>query len=490
MDISSRFEEKNVLGNLNIDLNLDIDELQNIDEENIRLDMDLLNDNVLELNSEIDEYKKNNKDNKMTNETNLIKNIFDFQDEYYEENLVFQDLRTQKMSEAEYLEYINCRIQGFLTRGKKLFLNYLQNIITSANLFKSQNNKIYKNNLINSNNKMRNCNRNIVTNINYSINNINDEDLIENEKVENNFYNNYNNNTSAKLYSNEFGSNYKYMQDNSFNVPFELKDQGNLELICFILKEIMSKIIKNAIKNKNHEKKLILLRYPLNVEDIDNFGMEELDKLEHFLSDYSISIYLMKEFKKKKFCKLNNKNVKIKKIKNNFYVIIKKYIFLYDEEAEYFRKNRKNMEEKVNNQFKFLMTEFIKLNNINKKRKNSLNIKNKSKTKKINNFNKNGNDQSIQLEEERNLLKEMNKKYLLKYLNIKHYYEFYLLKDIIREVDNENFAINFIKLKNITKRYYGKKFENWINMEDIDRLFIKNELNNILSIEDKDNEIL
>lgn len=470
--MSSKLEEKNSIENINLDLNLDIDELNNINE-NPTLNL-ILDENDLGIESENetpDEVVLNKNEGK---ENSLIKNIFDIQDEYYEENLAFQDFRTQRMNEAEYLEYINCRIQGFLTRGKKLFLNYLQNIIVTGNLFKSLN-KVYKSN--NNNNKLVKNNINN-SNLNYSINNINDEDLIQNQRFENSFYGN-NTNNSDKTSKNNF-------IDTSYNVPYELKDQGNLELVCYILKEIMNKIVKNAIKNSNPERKLIILKYPLYVEDIEHYAMQELEKLEQFLSDYSISIYLMKEFKKKKFCKLNNKNIKIKKIKSSFYVIVKKYIFLEPKEADYLRKNRKSIEEKISIKFKMLLTEFVKQSN-SKKKKISSSSKQKNKNYISNNQE---NEDLIILEEERNLLKEIDKKFILNHLNINHYYEYYLLKDILKEFDEKKFSINFLKLKKITKKYFSKKFEMWINMNEFDRLFYINEFNHILGIKDKENDVI
>ncbi len=458
-----------------MDLNLEIDELNNINE-NPALNL-VLDKNDLGINSEDESVEPSLKMNE-AKESNLIKSIFDIQDEFYEENLAFQDFRTQKMNEAEYLEYINCRIQGFLTRGKKLFLNHLQNIIVSANIFKTSSKALKSNNNSCNNNSIKlgkiNCN---ISNMNYSINNINDEDLIENHRYENSFCGN-NLNFSDKNMKNNY-------IDTSYNVPYELKDQGNLELVCFILKEIMNKIVKYAIKNNNPERKLVVLKYPLNVEDIEIYALQELDKLEQFLSDYSVSIYLMKEFKKKKFCKLNNKNVKIKKSKSSFFVIIKKYIFLEAHEADHLRKNRKSMEERVSNQFKLLLSELVKQTNSKKKKYSISKVKDNNKA-----LLREENEDLINLGEETNLLKEVDKRLLLNHLNIKHYYEFYLLKDVLKEADNRKFSINFLKLKKITKKFFSKKFEIWINMDDLDRLFYKSEFNNILGIKDKDNDVI
>ena len=147
------------------------------------------------------------------------------------------------------------------------------------------------------------------------------------------------------------------------------------------------------------------------------------------------------------------------------------------------------MEETISNQFKFLYNEFIKQSNT-KKRKNSLNNKNRNNKNKKNNQSKDLNNEDLIVleEEEKDLLKELDKKYLINFLNINHYYEYYLLKDVLKEVDAKKFSINFPKLKKITKKYFTKKFEAWINMDEITRLFFKNEFNQILGIKDTEND--
>jgi len=108
-----------------------------------------------------------------------------------------------------------------------------------------------------------------------------------------------------------------------------------------------------------------------------------------------------------------------------------------------------------------------------------------------NNKGKSGENGSlVTLEKEKNLLKEIEKRYLLNHLNLKHYYEYYLLKDVLKEIDDRKFSINFLKLKKITRKYFFKKFEIWINIDELDRMFYKNEFNNILGIKDKENEII
>lgn len=515
MDFLCKLDEKNSLINLNLDYNLDLDLVINndiIDNENKMVEEDEIENtiNIKQkniINNNISNNDKNTNNGSVADGYNqIIENIFEEKDELYYENLAFQDLRTRKMKEAEYLEYINCRIQSFLTRGKKLFLNYLQNIVTSSNIFNNNsnsnrvissntNNKFLNTTKIPSNNNRSFLNKSI-NNVNYKINDINDEDLILLQSSEN-FHNNsyFNNDNIYKTGDNSYNNLNNYA-DNSLNIPYELKDQGNLELTCFIVKEIMHKIIKQAIKNKSPEKKLELLRYALAVEDIEKFASEELEKLEQFLQDYSESIYLMKELKKKKFCKHNNKNVKIKKNKKSFYVIIKKYIFLDKKEADFFRKNRKKMEEKVSNNFKFLFNEYI--NNINKSRRQKLHRNTSNSGRNNVKINKNFQSEKIPqiqndltiLQEDRNLLKEIDKKYLLEFLHINHYYEFYLFKDILKEITDQIVLILFTKIKKITKKYFANKLETWLNYDEISRKLIINEFNTILRIKDYENDVI
>jgi hypothetical protein len=525
--------------NLNIDI---VDEDENENE----------NENHKDLNSN-NSYEDNDNDNDNGNYKDnndpynkLFKNIFEDKDDLYYENLNFQDQRTQNMNEAEYLEYINCRSQSLLSKGKKIFLNYLNSIFisTSSNNQKNKNKQnininINKENHYNNNNSNINLKENTHFS-NYSINNINDEDLIESQKKENSYFNNYNNNSNKNEYIN---NNKKNLDDNNnteinwdlinSSVPCELKDPGNLELACFILKEIMHKIVKLGIKNKNPANKLMILNYPLTVEDLEENAEKELDKLDQFLNDYSVSIYLMKEFKKKKLLKLNNKNVKIKKKKGSFFAIIKKYIFLEPKESEFFRKNRKSIENKIMEKFKYLYNKYLiqinskkksilnkKIengkNNINKNRKSTRNIYyNKNKNQDESDNNNNNEDENISNNDlivitqsqddynnnDKDILKEISKKYLVDILDISNYYEYYLLRDIIKENEDNNnnninininnyVTINFSKLKKINKKYFNKKFDIWLKFDYLDKEFYKNEYRKIKGIKEESSELI
>ena len=54
-------------------------------------------------------------------------------EELNREIALFQDKRTELMDQKTYEEYIKCRQINFLSRGKKYFLNYLQNIANDEN---------------------------------------------------------------------------------------------------------------------------------------------------------------------------------------------------------------------------------------------------------------------------------------------------------------------------------------------------------------------
>ena len=59
-------------------------------------------------------------------------------EELNREIALFQDKRTELMDQKTYEEYIKCRQINFLSRGKKYFLNYLQNIANDENKFPNE----------------------------------------------------------------------------------------------------------------------------------------------------------------------------------------------------------------------------------------------------------------------------------------------------------------------------------------------------------------
>ena len=266
----------------------------------------------------------------------VLSNLLEDKNENYYEDLAFQDERTKYMNEMEYMEFNNCRTQSFLTKGKKNFINYLQNIVP--------------------------------------------------------------------------------------NGPFELRDQNNLEFISYLIKEIIHKIIKQTVKNRNPEKKLIVQDQPLQISEIDELATYELEIIDSFLNDYYNSVYLIKEFKKKKYDKENNKNVKVKKKGNSFFVIIKKFIFLDD--CENFKKIKKVSEKKILDYAKSLT---------------------QGKNKKD--------------------LITMSKEEFLQSYPLNNAYEYFILRDLIA-ADEDNVSLKLASIKKINKKYLNIKLKEWLSLTD------------------------
>ena len=113
----------------------------NENNENKNIEKEIINniDNKNDLNLNFEkEYNYENKKNK--NMFNLFNNE---KDDTNIEIALFQDKRTELMDSKTYEEYIKCRQQNFLSRGKKYFLNFLQNFAKEEkfpNEFKESNN--------------------------------------------------------------------------------------------------------------------------------------------------------------------------------------------------------------------------------------------------------------------------------------------------------------------------------------------------------------
>jgi hypothetical protein len=273
----------------------------------------------------------------------FIDNIFEDKDSEYYENLIYQDERTKKMTEQEYIEYNMCRTQSFMSKNKKIFLNYLTTLMP--------------------------------------------------------------------------------------NLPYDLKDQSNMELVSFLIKELIHKIVKQAIKNKNPENKLFILKHPLLVCDVEELINQELDTIESFLSDYYNSIYLIKEFKKKRVSKDNNKNVKVRKDGHRITLIIKKFVFLDDSET--FKKYKKLAENKLTSLIKKLSSG-----------------RNKEKQTQV-------------IEE------------------IANYYEYFLMKDYFTILSRDKVQYNPSNLRKINKKYISTKLKQWLSLSTYEREIVINEYNNI-----------
>ena len=149
--INSNNEENNTTNNI-FDIDESLDELNfygedeennenNENNENKNIEKEIINniDNKNDLNLNFEkEYNYENKKNK--NMFNLFNNE---KDDTNIEIALFQDKRTELMDSKTYEEYIKCRQQNFLSRGKKYFLNFLQYFAKEEifpNEFKESNN--------------------------------------------------------------------------------------------------------------------------------------------------------------------------------------------------------------------------------------------------------------------------------------------------------------------------------------------------------------
>jgi len=132
-------DEENNENNENIENKENNENNENNENKNIEKEIinNIDNKNDLNLNFE-KEYNYENKKNK--NMFNLFNNE---KDDTNIELALFQDKRTELMDSKTYEEYIKCRQQNFLSRGKKYFLNFLQNFAKEEkfpNEFKESNN--------------------------------------------------------------------------------------------------------------------------------------------------------------------------------------------------------------------------------------------------------------------------------------------------------------------------------------------------------------
>lgn len=389
-EIDQNFFGANNEGNNNndmSDLDESLDELNMYGDENdenkkniINNDNDIDNDNEISFNKEENNFEnKNNKKNISFNIINKEK------DENNKEITLFQDKRTELMDAKTYEEYIKCRQQNFLTRGKKFFLNFLQN----------------------------------------------------------------------------------FVKDDKF--PNELKENNNLELIAFILNEEIKKIITNSIRNKHPNKKLFIITQPLSPEDIELSYQKEIQILSNFLNCFHNDIYMINEFKKKKLSnKIHNKNTKIKNGKNGeIYLIIKKFAFIHDkEESEFLSKMKSISETQVINGILKLREQLVKAKNHKLNMREGLRNNNKNNTQQNNKF--------------------IGIKEMIDFIGVDNYYEYYLCKDYIRNINLDQIKMNEFNsylsmLNKINKKKICSKFDDWLNMSPEEKQEIKKEFKNLTS---------
>ena len=375
------------------DLDESLDELniygEDENEKNIenKDDKKIVKKEIINLEEEEKEYNLNEGNNIKNNIINNNKLFFEKEkDDINKEITIFQDKRTELMDSKTYEDYIKCRQQNFLTRGKKFFLSFLQN-------------------------------------------------FVKEEKF-----------------------------------PNELKESNNIELIAFILNEEIKKIITNSIRNKHPNKKLFILTQPLSPEDIEISCQKEIQILSTFLNNFHNDIYMINEYKKKKIGNKNhNKNIKIKNGKNGeIYLIIKKFAFIHDkEESEFLSKTKSISETQVINGILKLREQLIKAKN------QKLNMREGLRNNNKNNYNQQ-NKRFIGIKE------------MIDFIGIDNYYEYFLCKDYVRDINLEEIKMNEFNnylsmLNKINKKKINSKFDEWINLNPEQKLEIKNEFKNYTS---------
>ena len=256
---------------------------------------------------------------------------------------------------------------------------------------------------------------------------------------------------------------------------FKVKEQNkwiknnmkNILIVDNIIFYQKEKKLFKIIKEKHPKKKLFILTQPLSIDDISPFCKREIENLTSFFQDFSHDINLIKEFKKKSFADKNhNKNCKVKKGENGeINLIIKKNIFISDEKESEFFKKRKNYENQV---FTTIMLYKDKLIKIRKDKSNMRYLRNSDKK-----------------EIDKNQNQILTIKDLLNEYGINNYYEYFLIKDIIFEINiveiKPNEILHKISLLNkVNKKKLSQKFDLWIKMTNKEKDEIKKQFENIM----------
>ena len=139
--------------------------------------------------------------------------------------------------------------------------------------------------------------------------------------------------------------------------------------------------------------------------------------------------------------------------------MIKKYIFIQDpEECEFLSKNKQASEVQVINGILKLREQIIKIKNL--KINNREGLRKNKKNEKNKNF--------------------IGIKEMIDFIGVDNYYEYFLCKNYIREINLEeiktNDLTNYISMLNkVNKKKICAKFEEWLNMSNEQKNEIKNE---------------
>ena len=256
------------------------------------------------------------------------------------------------------------------------------------------------------------------------------------------------------------------------NAATELKESSNVELIAFILKEQIKKIVSESIKAKHPDKKLFVLLHPLTVDDVRYACEKEINVVKTFMERYLSDVRLVKEFRKKGeggvTCGcgvgVGNKNVKVKRGKDGeVNVVVKRYIYVDDEEEEMFlRKYKKVSELQVMTAVLILKDKYVSLRKVVGIQRKSMGMGGSS-----------------------SCTKNVTVKELIKELCIENYYEYYLIRDYVSDINVEGIKPSELLgkitvLNKINKKTLAEKFVKWIGLSKAEKDEIKNEFNNLL----------
>ena len=259
----------------------------------------------------------------------------------------------------------------------------------------------------------------------------------------------------------------KFTNEDKF--PNELKENNNIELIAFILNEEVKKIIINSIRNKHPNRKLFILTQPLTPEDIEMMFNNEIQILSNFINNFHNDIFMINEFKKKKISnKFHNKNTKVKNGKNGeLYLIIKKFAFIHDkEESEFLSKMKSISETQIINGILKLREQLVKAKN------QKISMREGLRNNRVNNSQQNK--------------KFIGIKEMIDFIGMDNYYEYFLAKDYIRNINLEEIKMNefnsYLSLLNkINKKKICSKFDEWLNLSPDQKEAIKSEFKNYTS---------
>ncbi|MCQ2816134.1 MAG: hypothetical protein MJ252_02600 [archaeon] len=271
------------------------------------------------------------------------------------------------------------------------------------------------------------------------------------------------------------------------NVPVELKEFSNVELLAFILKEKMRRIITEAIKEMHPQKKLFIITYPLYPEQLEPICEKEIKTLTEFLEDYYNDLSLINQFRKRKYNtstdlfnlhsnKNTNKNIKIKREEDGeTTIIIKKFALIDDEdESEYIKSVKRQSEVQVSTALTIMHNKILEFRN------------HKSRLEKIQKCATLTRSTALP---KTNLPEVVDLKYWINELAIDNYYEFFLIQDYLFEFNLKDISIQQLSSKGkiidkVSKKIITNKFSEFLKLNKMEREYIKKKFNNLIGKEE------